>query len=87
MMWAWQLYTGAALFALIPVLNAFTTKAHLGATIAAGDWVLASFDLCMIAFGAMLAYCGWRMQHWQPPLSAAEKKRRQQAAVAAEASA
>lgn len=87
MMWAWQLYVGAALFALIPVLNAFTTQAHLGATIASGDWVLASFDLTMIAFGAMLAYCGWRMQHWQPPLSAAEKKRRQQAAVAAEASA
>lgn len=87
MMWAWQLYVGAALFALIPVLNALTTKAHLGTTIAAGDWVLASFDLTMIAFGAMLAYCGWRMQHWQPPLSAAEKKRRQQAAVVAEASA
>ncbi|WP_312368590.1 PepSY-associated TM helix domain-containing protein [Stenotrophomonas sp.] len=87
MMWAWQLYVGAALFALIPLLNALTTNAHLGASIAAGDWVLASFDLCMIAFGAMLAYCGWRMQRWQPPLSAAEKKRRQQAAAAAEASA
>ncbi len=87
MMWAWQLYVGAALFALTPLLNALTTNAHLGASIAAGDWVLASFDLCMIAFGAMLAYCGWRMQHWQPPLSAAEKKRRQQAAAAAEASA
>lgn len=87
MMWAWQLYVGAALFALIPLLNASTTDAHLGATIAAGDWVLASFDLTMVAFGAMLAYCGWRMQHWQPPLSAAEKKRRQQATVAAEASA
>ena len=85
MMWAWQLYLGAALFALIPLLNASTTNAHLGASIAAGDWVLASFDLCMIAFGAMLAYCGWRMQHWQPPLSAAEKKRRQQAAAEASA--
>ena len=85
MMWAWQLYVGAALFALIPLLNASTTNAHLGASIAAGDWVLASFDLCMIAFGAMLAYCGWRMQHWQPPLSAAEKKRRQQAAAEASA--
>jgi len=87
MMWAWQLYVGTTLFALLPVVNAFTTQAHLGATIASGDWVLASFDLTMVAFGAMLAYCGWRMQHWQPPLSAAEKKRRQQAAVAAEASA
>ncbi len=87
MMWAWQLYVGAAMFALIPLLNALTTRAHLGVTVAQGDWVLAGFDLCMIAFGAVLAYCGWRMQRWQPPLSAAEKKRRQQAASAAEVSA
>lgn len=86
MMWAWQLYAGAAMFALIPLLNALTTRSNLGMAIASGDWVLAGFDLCMLAFGVMLGYCGWRMQHWQPPLSAAEKKRRQQAA-AAEASA
>ncbi|WP_411850498.1 PepSY-associated TM helix domain-containing protein [Stenotrophomonas sp. LGBM10] len=83
MMWAWQLYLGAALFALIPVVNALTTHAHLGVTLRSGDWVLAGFDLTMIAFGAMLAYCGLRMQRWQPALSAAEKKRRQQAAAAA----
>ncbi|AMJ55705.1 MULTISPECIES: PepSY-associated TM helix domain-containing protein [Stenotrophomonas] len=87
MMWAWQLYAGAAIFALIPLLNALTTRSNLGVAIASGDWVLAGFDLCMLAFGVMLGYCGWRMQHWQPPLSAAEKKRRQQAAAVAEASA
>ncbi|MCW4453776.1 PepSY domain-containing protein [Flavobacterium sp. MXW15] len=81
MMWAWQLYLGAVLFALIPLLNALTTHAHLGVTLASGDWVLAGFDLSMVAFGACLAVCGWRMQRWQPPLSAAEKKRRQQAAA------
>ncbi|WP_312238674.1 PepSY-associated TM helix domain-containing protein [Stenotrophomonas sp.] len=83
LMWAWQLYLGAALFALIPVLNAFTTQAHLGVTLRNGDWVLAGFDLMMLAFGAMLAYCGLRMQRWQPALSAAEKKKRQAAAAAA----
>ena len=82
-MWAWQLYLGAALFALIPVLNALTTHAHLGVTLRNGDWVLAGFDLMMLAFGAMLAYCGLRMQRWQPALSAAEKKKRQLAAAAA----
>ena len=83
MMWAWQLYLGAALFALIPLLTAFTTDAHLGVTLRNGDWVLAGFDLVMLAFGAMLAYCGLRMQRWQPALSAAEKKKRQAAATAA----
>ena len=36
----------------------------------------------MIVFGAMLAMCGWRMQRWTPPLSAAEKKKRAAAAAA-----
>lgn len=85
LMWAWQLYLGAALFALIPVLNALTTQAHLGVTLRNGDWVLAGFDLMMLAFGAMLAYCGLRMQRWQPALSAAEKKKRHAAAAAAKA--
>ncbi len=87
LMWAWQLYLGAALFALIPVLNALTTQAHLGVTLRNGDWVLAGFDLMMLAFGAMLAYCGLRMQRWQPALSAAEKKKRQAAAAKARESA
>ena len=53
---------GAAAFALVPVVNALTTHAHLGITLRSGDWVLAGVDLSMIAFGAMLALCGWRMQ-------------------------
>ncbi len=83
MMWAWQLYLGAALFALVPVVNALTTHAHLGVTIRSGDWVLAGFDLVMIAFAAMLVMCAWRMQRWQPPLSAADRKKRQAAATPA----
>ena len=83
LMWAWQLYLGAAMFMLIPVINALTTQAHLGVTLRTGDWVLAGFDLMMLAFGAVLAYCALRMQRWQPALSAAEKKKRQVAAAAA----
>ena len=82
LMWAWQLYLGAAMFLLIPVINALTTHAHLGVTVRTGDWVLAGFDLMMLAFGAVLAYCALRMQRWQPALSAAEKKKRQVAAAA-----
>ncbi|MET4614539.1 putative iron-regulated membrane protein [Stenotrophomonas sp. 2619] len=83
LMWAWQLYVGAAMFLLIPVINALTTHAHLGVTLRNGDWVLAGFDLVMLAFGAVLAYCALRMQRWQPALTAAEKKKRQVAAAAA----
>ena len=50
------------------------------AAIADGDWALAGFDLAMIGFGAMLACCAWRVQHWQPPPSAAQRKRRQHGA-------
>jgi hypothetical protein len=57
-----------------------------GVTLRNGDWVLAGVDLSMIAFGAMLALCGWRMQRWTPPLSAAEKKKRAAAAAAPKAS-
>ena len=85
LMWAWQLYLGAAMFLLIPVINALTTHAHLGVTLRTGDWVLAGFDVMMLAFGAVLAYCALRMQRWQPALSAAEKKRQVAAAAAAKA--
>lgn len=76
-MWAWQLYAGGALFALVPVLNALTTGIHLGATVPAGDWALAGVDLVCLGLGVCLAIAGWRMQHWTPPLTAAQKRARQ----------
>lgn len=82
MMWTGQLYLGAVLFAALPVLNALTTDAHLGNSLRQGDWALAGFDLAMLAFAAMLAMCGWRLQRWTPPLSAAEKKKRAVTAAA-----
>ena len=76
-MWAWLLYLASALFVLIPVLNAFTTHVHLGVTLRNGDWALAGVDLVTCAIGLALGYCGRRMQRWQPPVSAAEKRKRQ----------
>jgi hypothetical protein len=80
-MWAWQLYLGAALLVLLPVLNALTTDAHLGKTVPAGDWALAGVDLVCCALGCMLALAARRMQRWQPPLSAAERRARERAAA------
>jgi uncharacterized iron-regulated membrane protein len=76
-MWAWLLYLASALFVLIPVLNACTTHIHLGVTLRNGDWALAGVDLVTCAIGLVLGYCARRMQRWQPPVSAAEKRRRQ----------
>ncbi|WDM67404.1 PepSY-associated TM helix domain-containing protein [Xanthomonas cucurbitae] len=79
-MWSWQLYLGAALLALIPLLNAVTTDVHLGVTLPAGQWALAGVDLVCLGLGVGLGIAGWRLQRWTAPPSAAA--RRQRAAVA-----
>ncbi|HYG07583.1 MAG TPA: PepSY-associated TM helix domain-containing protein [Stenotrophomonas sp.] len=73
-MWAWQLYVAAALFAGIPLLNALTTGIHLGVTIPAGLWSLAGVDLVCLGLGLCLAVAARRMQRWQPPLPASQRK-------------
>ena len=80
-MWAWQLYVSAALFALIPLLNALTTGIHLGVTLPAGLWSLAGVDLVCLALGLCLGVAARRMQRWQPPLSAAQRRARAMAAT------
>lgn len=54
--WVELLWLAAAAFALLPVVNALTTDKHLLNTIAAGDWVLAGFDLTMLALGLAFGY-------------------------------
>ena len=53
--WRMQLWIGAAAFGLIPAINALTTDQHLGASIRAGNWQLAGFDLSMIVVGIAFA--------------------------------
>lgn len=47
--WREQAWVGAFAFGALPILNAFTTDAHLANSIPRGDWVLAGFDLATIA--------------------------------------
>ena len=58
---AWREQVGllAALFLLLPLLNAITTEAHLGVSLRQGDWVRAGFDGFALAFGAALCLV-WR---------------------------
>jgi hypothetical protein len=60
--WRETFWLAAAAFGLIPILNALTTDKHLGATIAHGDWVLAGFDLTMLAFAAAFGGTAWRLR-------------------------
>jgi uncharacterized iron-regulated membrane protein len=57
--WVEMPLIAAAAFAALPLLNALTTARHLGATIPAGDWVLAGFDLSTIVVGAGFATAAW----------------------------
>lgn len=59
--WVESLWLAAAAFALLPLLNAFTTDRHLGVSLPAGDWVLAGFDLTLLALGACFAVAAHRV--------------------------
>ncbi|KAB7769735.1 PepSY-associated TM helix domain-containing protein [Xanthomonas maliensis] len=80
-MWSWQLYLGAALFALVPLLNAATTSIHLGTTLPAGQWALAGVDLVCLGLGVCLGVAGWRLHRWKAPQPAAARRARAAAAA------
>lgn len=46
-----QSWLAALSFALLPLVNALTTFSHLGHSLPQGDWVMAGFDLSMLALG------------------------------------
>ena len=83
-MWSWQLYLGAALFALVPVVNAITTDVHLGVTLPAGQWTLAGVDLVCLFLGVSLGIAGWRLQHWKAPQPASARRARATATAPAQ---
>ena len=60
--WADQLYTAAAMFALLPALNALTTDQHLGVSLPMGAWQHAGFDLTMLAFGLAFGVAAHRLR-------------------------
>ncbi|WP_022962616.1 PepSY-associated TM helix domain-containing protein [Halopseudomonas pelagia] len=60
--WVELSWLAAAAFLLLPILNALTTDKHLGASLAVGDWVLAGFDLSMLALGLAFAYLALRIK-------------------------
>jgi len=64
--WLEQLWLAAALLALLPVLNALTTGRGVFASLAAGDWVFAGFDLTLLALAGVHAALAIRTARHQP---------------------
>ena len=52
----------ALLFCAVPLLNALTTRYHLGVTLIQGDWAMAGFDLTCLGSGLFFAWAAWKMQ-------------------------
>ncbi len=69
--WRELLWTACAAFALIPFINALTTRQHLGVTLAKGDWVLAGFDLVMFGLAGAFAFVAVKVGRRLAPAAAA----------------
>jgi uncharacterized iron-regulated membrane protein len=61
--WRDQLRLAAALCLALPLLNALTSTAHLGVTLPAQDWMVASVDLSVFGIGVLLAAVAARLGH------------------------
>lgn len=64
--WVEQLWAGAALLALLPVLNAVTTARPLWHSVAAGDWIYAGTELMCLALAALHVGLALRTTRHQP---------------------
>lgn len=60
--WTELLVVAAFAFLSLPLLNAATTDRHLGRTLANGEWILAGFDLTMLAIGALFGAAALRVR-------------------------
>jgi hypothetical protein len=75
-MWQVQLALGGLLFALLPVLNPLSGGMGLLASLPAGEWRIAGFDLTAFALGAGLLAAAWYVGKRKPaakPRAAAAK--------------
>jgi uncharacterized iron-regulated membrane protein len=59
--WAMQFAVATLLFASLPLVNALTTRAHLGNSVPQGLWIYAGFDLAMFALAMLFAFAAARL--------------------------
>lgn len=60
--WIEQLWIAAASYALLPLLNVFTSSRHLGVSLVQGDWIMAGFDLTVLVIGLACGFAAYRAQ-------------------------
>ncbi|HIV69597.1 MAG TPA: PepSY domain-containing protein [Candidatus Aquabacterium excrementipullorum] len=71
-MWLGLLVLDGLAFALIPVLNAFTTDTHLGVTLLNGPWPVAAFDLTVLGLGLLFLFSAWMLHKHKPKAKTAK---------------
>jgi uncharacterized iron-regulated membrane protein len=65
--WIELLWAACMTYALVPVVNAFTTDRHLVQSLSMGDWVFAGFDLSMLGLAALFAVMAVKVQRRLQP--------------------
>lgn len=64
--WIEQLAVAALLFLCLPLFNFSLPNSHLLSTLLHGQWLLASTDLSLIAFGALFGLAAWKLAKRRP---------------------
>jgi uncharacterized iron-regulated membrane protein len=80
--WVESLWVAAALYLLLPVVNALTTQRHLGVTVSHGAWDLAGVDLTAIALGVCFAVAALKVRRHASSDAAKTPRRTRRASVA-----
>ena len=73
--WIEQLWAGAALLAILPILNAFTTARPFWRSAAQGDWIFLTTDLMFLALAALHVVLALRAARDRPRTRPARKQR------------
>ena len=76
-----MLWLCAAAYALLPVVNMFTTARGLNHSLPQGDWLMAGFDLAALGCGGVAAICAIKVSR---SMAHATTRRRPKAAALAE---
>ncbi|MCG2840660.1 PepSY domain-containing protein [Sandaracinobacter sp. RS1-74] len=79
--WLEALSACAALYALVPAVNALTTPRGLIPSLIAGDWVFVGFDLVMLAMAAACAFTAWKVATHKPKALPRKKRMTAEAAL------